>query len=186
MDTGLDFLRAQIGNAIAAHQALVSSVSDHESMSDDTRYRELCARHLPRLREQQVLLENFRERIGSASQQSSSGVVDNVTDMVKKAAGSAVSVARDLADMPRGDEFTWLVADIVMGRQAEDTFKTFREAGRTLPIPDLARIGEVGESGMDAFVKDSNRLIQQMFVERARGAEHAIQLRAGTQPELGF
>jgi len=58
-----------------------------------------------------------------------------------------------------------LVGDIVTARQAEDTFKTFREAGRTLGIQRLAEIGETGERDHDEYVKQANRLAQQLFVE---------------------
>ncbi len=186
MVTGLDFLRAQIGNAVAQHSSLVRMVTDHETASDDQRFRDLCGRHLPRLREHQRMLERFRDKIAANPQDANDTLVGNVTDTVKKAAGQAFAMARDLADVARPDDFVRLTGDIVLGRQSEDIFKTFREAGRALPIPELARIGEVGEAGMDAFVKDANRLIQQMFAERAKGAEHSIQLRAGVQPELGF
>ena len=63
-----------------------------------------------------------------------------------------------------------------MARQAEDTFKTFREAGRALNIQQLATIGEVGERHHDEYVKEANKLVQQMFIEHVRGAEGAAQL----------
>src|SRR5688572_25286524 len=60
--------------------------------------------------------------------------------------------------------------------QAEDTFKTFREAGRALNIQQLATIGEVGERHHDEYVKEANKLAQQMFIEHVRGAEGAAQV----------
>ena len=89
----------------------------------------------------------------------------------KKAMGAALGMARDLADAARESDFLRLVGDIVMARQAEDTFKTFREAGRTLNIEQLARIGEIGERHHDEYVKEANRLVQQIFVEHARGPD---------------
>jgi hypothetical protein len=56
-----------------------------------------------------------------------------------------------------------------MARQAEDTFKTFREGGKILGNQQLQNIGETGERDHDDFVKEANRLIQQMFVEHVRG-----------------
>src|SRR3712207_7390662 len=54
----------------------------------------------------------------------------------------------------RESDFLRLVATIVMARQSEDTFKTFREAGRALGNTRLAQIGEIGERHHDAFVKE--------------------------------
>jgi hypothetical protein len=55
-----------------------------------------------------------------------------------------------------------------MGRQGEDTFKTFREAGKTLGNESLHQIGDIGERHHDAYVKEANRLVQQMFVEHVQ------------------
>ena len=85
--------------------------------------------------------------------------------MAKKALGKALGMARDLADAAREDDFLRLVGDIVTARQSEDTFKTFREAGRALGIQRLAQIGEQGERDHDDFVKQANRLVQQLFAE---------------------
>ena len=57
------------------------------------------------------------------------------------------------------------MGDIVTARQSEDTFKTFREAGRALGIQRLAQIGEQGERDHDDYVKQANRLAQQLFIE---------------------
>jgi hypothetical protein len=100
--------------------------------------------------------------------------------LAKKAAGIALGVARDLADVVRDDDFLRLVGDIVLGRQAEDTFKTFREAGRALGLDQLAKIGEIGERDHDDYVKSANKLAQQMFIEYVRGAEATI--RTSEQP----
>jgi hypothetical protein len=72
-----------------------------------------------------------------------------------------------------------------MARQSEDTFKTFREAGRQLGIQQLAQIGEIGERHHDDYVKEANRLVQQMFVEHARGAEQLVASTMSTQHDLG-
>ena len=56
-----------------------------------------------------------------------------VVDMeIAKALGKALGMARDLADSARESDFLRLVGDIVTARQSEDTFKTFREAGKAL------------------------------------------------------
>lgn len=185
MDTGLEFLRHQVDNAVSEHQALLQSITDHESQTEDLRFRDFCARYIPRLREQQRMLEEYQQQLASSASTSNESVPENVAGTVKKMAGQALGMAKDLADAPRQSDFLRLVSDIVMGRQAEDTFKTFREGGRALGITQLARIGEVGERGMDDFVKDGNRLVQQLFVEQARGAEHSAQVRSTQQPGLG-
>jgi hypothetical protein len=94
-----------------------------------------------------------------------------------------MGVARDLADVVRESDFLRLVGDVVMARQAEDTFKTFREAGRTLGLQQLAQIGEIGERHHDEYVKEANKLVQQFFVEHVRGSEDAI--RVAEQPVTG-
>jgi hypothetical protein len=171
MERGVDFLRSQVSNAVVTHRAFLQSLEDHESQSKDERYRALCVRFIPRVLEHQRMLEEYQHALGSTE------------GLVKKAAGIALGVARDLADVVREDDFTRLAADIVMGRQLEDTFKTFREAGRTLGLQQLARIGEVGERHHDEYVKEANRLIQQLFAERVHGAESIV--REAEQPMTG-
>src|SRR3712207_8938139 len=109
------------------------------------------------------MLEQFQQRIGAE------------TGVGKQILGKALGVARDLADATRESDFLRLVGDIVTARQSEDTFKTFREAGRTLGIEELARLGEVGERHHDEYVNEANRLVQQLFVQHPRGAEAAFQ-----------
>ncbi|MFN2638503.1 MAG: hypothetical protein ABR585_16025, partial [Gemmatimonadaceae bacterium] len=61
--------------------------------------------------------------------------------------------------------------DIAMARQAEDTFKTFREAGKMMGYRTLHEIGEIGERHHDAYVKEANRLAQHMFVENVQSVD---------------
>ncbi len=159
MDRGVDFLRAQVGNAVLVHRSYLRSLEDHESQAKDDRYRNLCTRAIPKALEHQRMLEEYQNALGSGE------------GLAKKALGVAIGAARDLADVVQTDDFMRLCGDIVVARQLEDTFKTFREAGRTLGLQQLARIGEVGERDHDEFVKDANRLVQQMFAERVQGTE---------------
>ena len=172
METGIDFLRSQVDNAVMQHDAFLRSVVDHESQAQDQRFRDLCARHIPRMREHQRMLEELRSEIGTAP--SSDNPLENLGGTLKRVAGNALGMAKDLADAPRQSDYLRLVSDIVMARQAEDMFKTFREGGRQLGIQQLAQIGDIGERHHDDYVKEANRLVQQMFVEHARGAEHSI------------
>jgi hypothetical protein len=68
-------------------------------------------------------------------------------------------------------DYLRLVGDIVLARQSEDAFKTFREAGKMMGNRTLQEIGDIGERRHDAFIKDANRLAQHMFVERAQGID---------------
>ena len=155
MDRGTDFLKSQVNNAVMQHQTFLKALEDHESQAEDPRFPDLCTRFIPPMREHQRMLEDYQEQLGAEA------------GIGKKALGSALGMARDLADAARESDFLRLVGDIVMARQSEDTFKTFREAGRQLGLTQLAQIGEHGESGHDAYVKEANRLVQQIFVEHA-------------------
>src|SRR5215207_2430070 len=153
MDRGADFLKSQINNAVMQHQTFVENLTDHSSQAEDERFRALCTSFLPKATAHQQMLEDYQQELGAE------------TGMAKKALGKALGMARDLADAPRESDFLRLVGDIVTARQSEDTFKTFREAGRALGIQRLAQIGEHGERDHDEYVKQANRLAQQLFVE---------------------
>jgi hypothetical protein len=172
MDRGMDFLKSQVSNAVMQHRTMLQSIEDHESQAKDARFRDLCSRHITKMREHQRMLEDYQRSLGGGE------------GLVKKAAGVAFGVARDLADVVRESDFLRLVGDVVMARQAEDTFKTFREAGRALNIQQLATIGEVGERHHDEYVKEANKLAQQMFIEHVRGAEGAAQVSDQPTPPL--
>ena len=161
MDRGIDFLKSQVSNATMQHGTLVKNLEDHEQQAEDPRYRDLCSRAIPQMREHQRMLEDYQKRIGAEA------------GLGKTVVGKALGVARDLADATRESDFLRLVGDIVTARQSQDTFATFREAGRALANPDLQRIGEMGEQHHEQFVRDANRLVQQMFVEHARGTDAA-------------
>ncbi|MEX2111314.1 MAG: hypothetical protein WD802_11965 [Gemmatimonadaceae bacterium] len=159
MDRGTDFLKSQINNAVMQHQTFLKALEDHEGQAEDPRFRDLCTRHIPNMREHQRMLEEYQAQLGA---EAGAG---------KKFLGAALGAARDLADAARESDFLRLVGDIVMARQAEDTFKTFREAGKMLPNPRLQEIGDIGERHHDSYVKEANRLVQLMFVEHVQGIE---------------
>lgn len=156
MDRGIDFLKSQVNNAVMQHQTFLKNLEDHESQAEDPRYRDLCSRYIPRMREHQRMLEDYQQSIGA---EAGAG---------KKVLGAMLGVGRDLADAARESDFLRLVGDIVTARQSEDTFRTFREAGRALADAQLTRIGEMGEREHDEYAKDANRLVQAMFVEHVR------------------
>jgi len=159
MERGSQFLKSQVNNAVVQHRAFVSALEAHEEQADDDRYRDLCSRHIPQMREHQRMLEEYQSQLGAEA------------GVEKNSLGAVPGAARDLADSARESDFARLVADIVMGRQAEDTFKTFREAGKMMGNHTLHEIGDIGERYQDAYVKEANRLVQHMFVERAQSID---------------
>jgi hypothetical protein len=170
MDHGSAFLRAQVHNAVVQHGTLLRSLEDHESQADDPRLRDLCARHIPHMREHQRMLEEYQSQLGGGGE----GLSDKVV-------GSVINVARDLADAARDSDYDHLVVDIVMAHQSEDTFKTFREAGKMMGNHTLHEIGDIGERHHDAYAKEANRLLQHMFVEHAQGVDGVARQSANTQ-----
>ena len=171
MEQGQDFLKSQINNAVMQHRTFLQNLEDHETQAEDARYRDLCSRFIPRVREHQRMLEDYQRSIGAE------------LGAGKKAIGKVLGVARDLADGTRESDFLRLVGDIVTSRQSEDTFKTFREAGRALGDTQLAEIGDMGERHHDDYAKEANRLAQQMFVEHVRGSGGA-ELSAESRPSV--
>jgi len=174
MDRGLDFLRSQINNAVMQHRTFLENLRDHESQAEDERYRALCTSFVPRAASHQQMLEDYQREIGAE------------TGAAKEMLGKALGMARDLADAARESDFLRLVGDIVTSRQSEDTFKTFREAGRQLGLERLAQIGEQGERHHDDFNREANRLVQQLFVEYVRQGDTAgLNLRPSTSSNAG-
>ena len=171
MDRGTEFLKSQINNAVVQHHAFLNALEDHEDQAEDPRFRDLCSRHIAHMREHQRMLEEYRSQIGA----------DPGTG--EKIFGAALGTARDLADAARESDFLRLVGDIVLARQGEDTFKTFREAGKMMGNQTLHEIGDIGERHHDAYVKEANRLVQHMFVEYAQGIDGVARRSAATRLE---
>ena len=159
MQTRNDFLQSQVDDAVAFHRAFVEALRDHGGDVDDPRFSELCARYMPIMKEHQRRLEELQRSLGSEA------------GIGKKVMGKVVGAARELADVAREDDYRRLVGDIAMSSIAENTFRTFREAGRMLRDQQLADLGTLGERQHDDFNRDANRLAQAMFVERVRAAE---------------
>jgi len=171
MQRGTEFLKSQVNNAVVQHQAFLSALEVHEDQADDPRFRDLCSRHIPQMREHQRMLEEYQSQLGAS------------TGPGSKILGAAIGAARDLADAAREDDFLALVGDIATARRAEDNFKTFREAGKMIGNKTLHEIGDIGERHHDAYVKEANRLLQHMFVEHVQGIDGVARRPAATQPE---
>ena len=150
-----EFIRAQVEEAAAINASLLESMIYHESEASDPRYRDLCDRHLPRMREHQIMLEELRTTLGAGR---------NL---------SALRIARPFADA-RVSDYQRLAADLDLVRRLEVTFKTFRDAGRSLRNDSLARLGETAERHHDDYSSDAKRLLLQMFIERADGAADTV------------
>jgi hypothetical protein len=159
MDRGTDFLKSQINNAVMQHQTFLKNLEDHEGQAEDPRFRDLCSRYIPHVREHQRMLEQYQQSIGA---EAGAG---------KKILGAALGAARDLADAARESDFLRLVGDIVTSRQSQDTFYTFSEAGRQLGDASLQQIGETGQRHHEEYAREANRLAVQFFVEHARGVD---------------
>lgn len=170
MQEGRDFLRAQLNNAIMLHRNLIESVEQHAKQADDRRFADLCQRHLSRLQQHQQMLEQYGQTIGAEGEKG-----------LKKAMGAALGVAKGAADAMRETDFLRIVGDIVMIRQAQDTFGTFAFAGDQIGEPQLSEIGRQGERDHDQMQREFNDLVHQMFVDHYRGVALA-----GTEGGSGY
>lgn len=156
MHEGKDFLRAQVSNCVMQHKTLIESLEDHEKQAEDAQFRALCTRYLPGAREHQAALEEYRATLGEVSGQG-----------FKAALGFVLGKAKDAADALRTDDFLRVVEDIVMIRQAQDTFGTFAVAGERIGEPRLAELGRKGQQAADAMQAEFNALVAEMFVRQA-------------------
>lgn len=158
MDTGRDFLQAQLNNCIAQHQSLVVNLRDHLEQADDPRYKQLCAKYLPKVERHQGMLEEYGKSMGA-----------DAGGGVKGAIGSMLGKARDVVDSMRETDFLRVVGDIVMIRQAQDTFATFARVGERLGEQRLAEIGRMGEQEHDEMQRDFNAFCVESFVDHVKG-----------------
>ena len=157
MDRGMDFLKSQINNAVMQHQTFLENLEDHEGQAEDQRFRDLCSKSIPQMREHQRMLEQYQQQIGAE------------LGAGKKILGKALGIGRDLADAARESDFLRLVGDIVTARQSQDTAGTFRDAGRMLGNDQLSQLGETLERHHAEYVREANSLVVLMFVDHVRG-----------------
>jgi hypothetical protein len=173
VEEGREFLRAQVNNAIGQHRSLVEALEGHVKEAEDRRYRELCQRHLPRVLAHQRRLEDYGSRIGAEGKTG-----------VKGALGAVLGKARDLADAVRETDFLRLVGDIVMIRQAQDTFALFGSVGDRIGEPQLAELGRECERDHDLMQREFNDLARSMFVDHVQGVEIDTRAAARKAPEV--
>lgn len=157
MHKGRDFLLAQVSNNVMQHKSLLESLEDHEKQAQDARFRELCTRYIPQLRQHQQMIEEYRATLGEPGGEG-----------FKNALGFVLGKAKDLADTVRNDDFLRVVEDIVMIRQAQDTFATFAAVGDQLGEPRLSEIGRTCEAHHDEMQREFNALVHDLFVKNAK------------------
>jgi len=157
MERGLDFLKAQVNNAAAQHQTFLDMLVEHRQDAKDERFRALCARYIAPMHQHQAMLEHYQQALGTE------------TGAGKRAMAKAAGFVRDLADRARDSDYHKLVADMVVSRQCEDAFWTFREAGLQLGDSRLERLGDSGWRGHDEYTTDARQLVTILFLEYARG-----------------
>ena len=173
MEKGQDFLRAQVNNAIMLHKALVENITSHADQAEDLRFRELCDRHLPKLRSHQRMLEDYGRTLGADGSGGLKGIF-----------GQAMAKARDVVDAARETDFLRVVADVVMIRQAQDTFATFAHAGSQLGDNVLAQLGRECEKDHEAMQRDFNNFTRDLFVAHVRGFERTDAMAADTTSRI--
>lgn len=159
MYSGTAFLKSQIDNTVAQHKALLNALEDHEERADDPRLSDLCARHIPHMRGHHRMLEEYQAQLGDDSHIADASV------------GTGAVVVSRLADAARESDYLRVVGDILLARQTEEAFKTFREAGKMIGDRTLQEIGDIGERRHDAYIQEASRLVQHMFVEQIQGVD---------------
>lgn len=156
MHEGRDFLRAQVSNCVMQHKTLMESLEDHAKQAEDPAFRALCERYIPRMQQHSQMLNEYRATLGEVSGQGFKGAL-----------GFVLGKAKDVADSLRTDDFLRVVEDIVMIRQAQDTFATFAAAGDRIGEPRLSEIGRTCETEHDQMQREFNALVHEMFVRQA-------------------
>jgi hypothetical protein len=163
METGQEFLRAQMNNCIAQHHALLDSIRTQTEHADDPMLRSLCTKYLPLLEKHQGMIETFGSTLGAPG-----------GGAVKNAIGVVLGKARDLVDGFRETDFLRAVGDIVMIRQAQDTFAVFSRAGEVLGNPALAELGRTCEHDHDLMQREFNEYIALLFVAHVNGTAPGV------------
>ena len=102
MDRGLDFLKSQINNAVMQHKAFLEAIEDHEGQAEDTRFRDLCSRHIPNVREHQRMLEDYQHVLG-AEQRSDRKIAPDHAPAIEELLHRGREIALRLAQPRAGD-----------------------------------------------------------------------------------
>jgi hypothetical protein len=174
MDRGREFLQSQVNNCVMQHQTFLRNLEDHEKQAEDARFRDLCSRYIPPMREHQRMIEAYAQSIGAE------------LGVGKKALGAALGLARNAADLARESDFLRLVGDIVTARQSQDTFTTFARVGSRIGEPRLAELGEMMSGPHKQYVDEANALVADMFVDHVNGTEAARSTSGAGAPAASY
>ena len=167
MDRGIDFHKAQVNNLVMQHRTFLQNLEDHEGQAEDTRFRDLCSRFIPHVREHQRMIDEYQQSIGAEA------------GILKKGLGAALGLARNAADAVRESDFLRLVGDIVTSRQSQDTFYTMQEVGRATNDQRLQQIGETGLKHHEEYAREANRLAVQMYLDHMGASGASINASLG-------
>ena len=83
-------------NVLQQHGTFLKSLEDHESQADDSRFRDLCSRHIPHMRVHQRMLEEYQSQLGDG--QSIGGRI----------VGSAIPVGEGPIGITTGSGSVWV------------------------------------------------------------------------------
>src|SRR5207237_2720986 len=97
MESRIDFLRSQVNKAVMQHEAFLRSVVDHEATAQDQRFRDLCSRHIPRMREHQRMLEECQRTITIDIARGETNPLDDLGGTLRRVAGRALGMAKEVA-----------------------------------------------------------------------------------------
>ena len=158
METGREFLQAQVNNTIALHHAVIDELESHAKQADEPAYRELCLKWIPRMEDHHRKLVAYGASIGADD---SGGI--------KKALGAVLAKARETVDSLRETDFLRIVGDTVMARQLQDTYETFAVAGARTGDQQLTDLGKHGSAEHDQMQREFNELTRDMFIDHLQG-----------------
>src|SRR5690606_1355733 len=155
MKSGMSFVRAQLMGAVVRHERFRTALQEHAGQAEDPRFRALCEHFGPPVLVNQRALETYAESIDSGAATRAS-IADS---------GVPADTLHEPADLKQASDFDRLSADLLMSRQAHDTFMVFRESARILGDTELERTGDLGAREHHAFARAAIRLLELMFVE---------------------
>jgi len=154
------FLRTQLALADAQHQTFLDQLIARQASATDERVRALSAQYVEPMRLHQQMLRQYLQSVTAAATPAApSGA----------SPASPASPRVPAADQTATSDYLALAGDLEASRRVAETFRVFREAGRTLGEDRLATIGESCEGAHDRYGRDAGRLLTALFVGHGRG-----------------
>ena len=160
MDRGQDFLKSQINNSVMQHQTFLKNLEDHEGQAEDPRFRDLCSRFIPHVREHQRMLEQYQQCDRRRDRRRQEGA----RRRARHGARSRRRGPRERLPAPRRRHrhlapVAGHVLHVPRGRS---------RARRRAPAAASARRAQKHH---EEYAREANRLAEQFFVEHARGTD---------------